>query len=108
MKYTTIYLGDNTIELFNSLLGKERVKVNGKTVSIKRSIAGSEHLFKVSENDKRLDCKLITKLSIHGIALDFYKDGQPIIKSPDGRSLKFFLVGIGVVAGFIVIKDIFF
>lgn len=28
MKYTTIYLGENKIEIFNSIIGRETIKVN--------------------------------------------------------------------------------
>lgn len=49
MKFTTIYLGENKIELFNSLLGKETVKVNDEMVSSKFSITGTEHLFSIKE-----------------------------------------------------------
>lgn len=35
MKYTTVYLDENKIELFNTILGKETIKVNGEIVSEK-------------------------------------------------------------------------
>ncbi|WP_154199772.1 hypothetical protein [Ancylomarina sp. 16SWW S1-10-2] len=37
MKFTTIYLEGNTIEVHNSFLGKETIKVNNKIISEKRS-----------------------------------------------------------------------
>lgn len=103
MKYTTIYLEDNAIEVFNNMIGKETVKVNGETVSTKWSFAGTEHLFHIMENDKQLECKLTTKLSMHGVTIDLFKNGKPIIESPKGNFAKFFLlIMIGVfAAGFI-------
>lgn len=35
MKLVTYYIGDNTIEIENSILGKETVKLNGEIVSQK-------------------------------------------------------------------------
>jgi hypothetical protein len=40
MKYTTVHLDKNKIELFNTLLGKETVKVNGEIVSEKVQLQG--------------------------------------------------------------------
>ncbi len=47
MKYTTIYIGENKIEVFNTLLGIEKIKVNGEIVSRKFSIFGTEHNFTI-------------------------------------------------------------
>ncbi|MDI6034274.1 hypothetical protein QLS91_14435 [Flavobacterium sp. LB2P84] len=47
MKFTTINLGDNKIEVFNSFMAKETIVLNGKIVSEKRSITGATHHFKM-------------------------------------------------------------
>jgi len=44
MKYTTVHLYENKIELFNTFLGKETVKVNGEIVSEKSLISVTEHI----------------------------------------------------------------
>lgn len=74
MKFTTIHLGENKIEIFNSILGKETIKVNGETVSAKYSIMGTEHPFKLIENEVESDCKIITGMGLNGVVIDFYKD----------------------------------
>jgi hypothetical protein len=47
MKFTTINLRDNKIEVFNSFMAKETIVLNGKIVSEKRSITGATHHFKM-------------------------------------------------------------
>ncbi|WP_158614712.1 hypothetical protein [Flavobacterium sp. RSP49] len=51
MKFTTITLGTNKIEVFNSFIGKETIVLNGKVVSEKNSITGATHHFKMIENE---------------------------------------------------------
>ena len=82
MKYTTVHLDDNKIEIFNSLLGKETVKVNGEIVSEIYSIAGATHVFKIKENGQEVECKLAFGFGLNGVVFDLYKDEKPIIESP--------------------------
>lgn len=70
MKFTTIYLGENKIEIFNSILGKETIKVNGATISTKYSALGTEHHFKLMENEVESDCKIITGMGLNGVVID--------------------------------------
>lgn len=81
MKYTTIQLGDNKIELFNSILGKETIKVNGETVSSAYSMLGGDHSFTINENGQEVDCSITYGFGVHGVVFDLYKDGVPVIKS---------------------------
>ena len=96
MKYTTIYIEDNKIEIFNSLIGKETIKVNGEVVSSKFSITGTEHYFELMENGEKSDCKIITGFGINGVVIDFYKDEKPIIESPKSGCLGIILIAIVV------------
>ncbi len=82
MKFTTVHLENNKIELFNSILGKETIKVNDKIVSKKRSIFGTVHTFKIDENGTDVACKLATGFGFNGVVIDLYKEGKPIIESP--------------------------
>lgn len=82
MKFTTVHLETNKIELFTSMFGKETIKVNNEIVSEKRSILGTEHLFKIKENEKEVVCKLVTGFGSNGVVFDLYKDEKPIIESP--------------------------
>lgn len=64
MKFTTIYLGENKIELFNSLHGRETVKVYDEIVSSKFSLTGTQHLFKINEQGTESKCKLVLDLGL--------------------------------------------
>jgi hypothetical protein len=98
MKYTTVHLDNNKIELFNSVFGKETIKVNNEIVSEKRSIMGTEHLFKIKENDNEVECKLVTGFGLNGVVFDLYKDKKPIIESPKNN-----FIGIILIVGFTII-----
>ncbi|PRZ21686.1 hypothetical protein [Flavobacterium granuli] len=87
MKYSTIHLGNNKIEIFNSFLGKETIKLNGEIVSEKNSITGAKHNFKIIENDRKVDCKLILGYGANGVVMDLYRDNMPIIESPKSSYL---------------------
>lgn len=94
MKFSTIHLGNNKIEIFNSFMGKETIKLNGEIVSEKKSITGAKHNFKIIENDQKVDCKLILGYGANGVVMDLYKDNIAIIESPKSSLLAilFFLV----------------
>ena len=87
MKFTTIYLENIKIEIFNSFLGKEIIKVNNETVSSKYSFTGTEHNFSVIENGHPSDCKIITGFGLNGVVIDFYKNDKPVIESPKSGCL---------------------
>ena len=86
MKYHTINLRENKIELYCSLLGKETVKVNGNIVSSKYAVFGAEHFFNIVENEKEVKCKVdIGSFS----GLKFYKDDKPVIISNKHNIINF-------------------
>jgi hypothetical protein len=92
MKDTTIYLGNNKIEVYNSILGKETIKVNDVTVSSKFSMFGTEHIFKITENNKDIECRLSTGFSRSGIVSDLYKGNEPIIQTEKTGCIRFFII----------------
>jgi len=98
MKYTTIHLEGNTIEIHNSILGKETIRVNGEIVSQHYSFFGAKHLFNITENGNEVACKINIKLSMNGVVFDFYKDDKPAIVAAKNKT---FVVGIfiGIVFG---------
>lgn len=100
MKVKTIYLDNNKIELFNSLLGTETIKLNGEKVSSKFSVFGTEHIFKIKENNKEVECKLTTGLGFNGMfvdLVDLIKGDQPIIQTEKSGCIRFVII-IAVVA----------
>lgn len=92
MKFTTVYLDENKIEVFNSILGKETIKVNGEIVSEIYSLFGAAHTFKIKENEQDVDCKIVFGFGLNGVVFDFYKDEKPIIESPKNGCLGFLLI----------------
>lgn len=92
MKYTTIYLENNKIEIHNSLFGKETIKVDGQVVSSKYSMFGANHHFSIKENDELNHYQIQISLGIQGVLYDLYKNGKPIIESEKGGCLNIFLI----------------
>ncbi len=102
MKFTTIYQGDNKIELFNSFFGKETIKVNNSIVSEKYSFFGTTHHFNINENGSgEIPCTLNMKLTIYGVAIDFYKGEDPIIVAENNKIRWPFIIGFIILCFFI-------
>ena len=99
MKFSTIQLGTNKIEIFNSYLGKETIQVNGETVSEKNSITGATHSFTIIEDDRKVPCTIILGYCANGIVMDFYKDGIAFIKSPKSSLLLIVFIALFIVFG---------
>ncbi|MBS9767124.1 MAG: hypothetical protein KGV44_06255 [Flavobacteriaceae bacterium] len=107
MKYSTINLGNNSIEIHNSAFGKETIKVNNKIVSSKRSLRGAEHTFSIMENNKEVKCKISLGYGRGGVTYDFYKGNEPIIVSskdnliPTILIISLCIITIGIISRFI-------
>ncbi|MBO6587119.1 MAG: hypothetical protein JJ953_13500 [Gracilimonas sp.] len=106
MKYTTVHLGDNKIELFNTLLGKETVKVNGEVVSSTYSMLGAEHTFTVREDGRDVECTIQFGFGMNGVVFDLYKEGTPIIESEQKGCMGMFIVFIIVFSIIFVLSQI--
>jgi uncharacterized protein YxjI len=81
MKYLTLNI-DNTksIEIHNSLLGKETIFYNGEQVSQKKSIFGATHEFEVLENGKEVKYKVEIGLRFSvGVSCNIYRNEDPIL-----------------------------
>ena len=108
MKFTTVYLEENKIEIFNSILGRETIKVNGEIVSNKYSITGGEHLFSITQYGTMANCKLGMGFGLNGVVFDLYKNKKPIVESPRSDFFKIFIallifgVLIGLIIGFVL------
>ena len=82
MKFTTILLDNNKIEIGRNFFEKDIVKVNGEIVSSKFAILGTVHRFNVFEGGEKTECRLITKMGLHCIVANFYKNGKLVYESP--------------------------
>ena len=105
MKFTTINLGDNKIEVFNSFMAKETIVLNGKIVSEKRSITGATHHFKMIENDQKVACKFILGYGLNGVVMSLYKDNKPVIESQSSMFFGFVLITL-LTFGFVFIYNL--
>jgi len=103
MKYTTLYLEENTIEIHNSIWGKETIIVNGEIVSSKYSFFGAKHIFNSTENNKEVAWVLEIGMSMRGVTFNLHKDGIPVIVSHKNTN---FVLGImlGIVFVTIMIR----
>ncbi len=81
MKVIKIYSDNDTLELFNNLIGKETVKINGEVVSTKYSFFGSTHTCSLLSNGEKVEYKVQFRPGLPA-SFDIYKDGKPIIESP--------------------------
>lgn len=97
MKFITVHLENNKIELFNSIFGKETISVNNEIVSEKRSILGTEHLFKIKENENEIECKLVTGFGLNGVVIDLYKGEKPIIESPKNSAVRILMIMLATI-----------
>lgn len=106
MKFTTVHLGDNKIELFNTLLGKETVKVNGEVVSSTYSMLGAEHPFPIREDGKDIECIVQFGFGMNGVVFDLYKDKKPVIEAEKKGFISLFLIIIILFSLILVLTQI--
>lgn len=85
MKFVTIYIGDSKVELYNTLLGKEMLIVDGQKITEKFSFAGTNHRFTIRENGQEKHCELNTKLSVNGAIFDLFVDNKPVIEAAENN-----------------------
>ncbi|MCB0702297.1 MAG: hypothetical protein R2863_12300 [Candidatus Kapaibacterium sp.] len=103
MKFITLHIGDSKIELYNTLLGKETIIVDGQKISEKYSITGANHRFTIIENGQEKHAQLNTKLTLNGGAFDLYVDNKPIIEIPESNgSAIIFFFGIVILAAALI------
>jgi hypothetical protein len=81
MKIITIFSDDHSIELHNSILGKETVKINGQVVSSEFSFLGTTHSFNITKNGQKIPYKVKFRAGTP-VAFDIYREGEPLIESP--------------------------
>lgn len=77
MKYAKYSIEEKTMEVYNSILGIESVHVNGRKVSKGFSFFGSNHDFKLGQDN----FKITTQLSFYhfgGVEIRVFKNGDRI------------------------------
>lgn len=89
MKLVTYYSGNNKIELFNSIWGKETIKVNEETVSSHFSAFGSVHQFTIKENEQDVPFSARIRMG-YGYAFDIFRNGEPVLESAKNGAWRLF------------------
>lgn len=76
MRYLRTLVGNNLIEFFNDVWGREIISVNGQEVSRKFSFFGAHHFFSILEGGENVRYLLISKIVENGtIAVDIFREG---------------------------------
>ncbi|MGB6152427.1 MAG: hypothetical protein WBG48_10570 [Pricia sp.] len=104
-KLATYYIENHKIEIIKTLFGKEKVLLNGITVSEKPSGATTDHQFIIDKNRFRIS-KREPSAAEKMNAFEILRNGSPIalINIESQTSIKIFMliIAIGVGLGFMV------
>ncbi|QWX82975.1 hypothetical protein H0I23_10930 [Cellulophaga sp. HaHaR_3_176] len=104
-KRAEFYIEDNKIEVFNSLMGKERVLLNGAKVSEKFGLLRSEHYFTFGGNnyDVRFERNLVFP---NFKSFKIHKNSMPLnienYMAKSSRNLLILIIILGLWLGFII------
>ncbi|SHJ74593.1 hypothetical protein [Pseudozobellia thermophila] len=98
------YIENHKIEIVKTLLGREKVLLNGTKVSEKKSKPGVEHIFSVNKNHFRISRRNPSQADKMN-AYEIFKDGVPLalINVEQGKALHFliFILIVGVGCGYL-------
>lgn len=78
MKLFELHLDGMQIEMHKSILGYEKLIVNGKCLSSVYHLMGGTHEFTISGHRYSLS----TYYNLYGLAFNFFKDNEPLIVFP--------------------------
>lgn len=114
MKYITYTIEDQTLEFYNSILGKESVVLNGTKISEKRSFFGTEHYFSIGEDNYSIRPSFDFSAA-YGIGFKLHKNGLPLkVSGETAKKNKWLLVAflltslvLGFLVGYYISKLIF-
>lgn len=114
MKYITYTIENQTLEFYNTILGKESVVLNGKKISEKRSFFGTEHYFTIGEDNYSIRPNFDFS-SAWCVGFKLHKNGLPFnvtkstVKNNRWLALAFLLssLAIGFAVGYFITKLIF-
>ena len=98
------YVDNHKIEIVKTLLGKEKVLLNGAVISEKKSEVGTEHTFEINKSRYRV----VQRESSNAEKMNAYeirKDGSPIalvnVVPQNSNKILVLIIAIGLGAGFI-------
>lgn len=97
------YIDNHKIEVVNTLLGKEKVLINGKIVSKKSATIGTFHTFKIGNNEYQIGQRDKTYKK-SGSIFEVRKNGMPIslvnIRPQSSTQLLILVIIMGLAFGF--------
>jgi hypothetical protein len=104
-KAAEFYLEKNKIEIFNSLIGKQRVLLNGSKVSEKNTLLDPEHYLTIQGENYYIRLKRCF-FSLKSEDLKIHKNSLPLnldyTSAKSSRSILFLVIVLGLWLGFIV------
>ncbi len=105
MKYTEIEINQNKIEFHNSILGIGKIIFNEKVVSIKFSILGTIHNFKIEQDDFKITTKY-QLFSWNNVELIIERNNEKIYDKyiPTNTKHRIIWFIIGIVIGVLISK----
>ena len=102
MKYAEFSIENNTIEFFNSILGMEKVLLNGKNISSKFSLSGRDHSIKLQDRNLVLKVRyVIGNMKMQLMENDFLLQEQSAKINIKQRIL-WSVIGVGI--GFLLVR----
>jgi len=97
------YIENHKIEVVSTFLGKEKILLNGRTVSEKASTIGTAHTFTIGKNEYRIAQRDKTYKKGGGI-FEVRKNGMPIslvnIRPKASTQLLILVIVMGLAFGF--------
>jgi len=99
------YIENHKIEVVSTFLGKEKILLNGKTVSEKSSNLGTSHTFTIGKNEYRISQRDKTYRR-RGNIFEVRKNGMPVtlvnIRPKTSTQLLILVIAMGLAFGFTV------
>ncbi len=97
------YIENHKIEVVSTFLGKEKILLNGKTVSEKSSSIGTSHTFTIGKNEYRI-AQRDKSYRKRGNIFEIRKNGMPVslvnIRPKTSTQLLFLVIVMGLAFGF--------
>lgn len=99
------YIENHKIEVVSTLLGKEKILLNGRTVSEKIANVGTSHTFAIGKNEYRIAQRDKT-FRKRGSIFEIRKNGMPVslvnIRPKTSTQLLILVIIMGLAFGFTV------
>jgi len=103
-KLALYYVDNHKIEIVKTFFGKEKVVLNGRTISEKAAKNSTEHTFSINQNNYRITRRKGSQ-AIKMNAYEVFKDSSPIaltnVVQQSATEIFLLIIAIGIGCGFI-------